>query len=92
MLLEACLQVHFILLLLRLLQTLIRSLLQMGIDICVHDVNVVNIVSPILSEVTDQEVTLLFRGLERRNIVWGGYTFGPGRILLRPLHGATCKY
>ena len=63
----------------------------MGLGICVHDVHVENTVSPILPEVTDQEVTLLFRGLYQ----WRGGSdccgFGPGQLCLRPLHGATCK-
>ena len=32
----------------------------MGLGICVHDAHVVNTGSPFLSEVTDQEFTLLF--------------------------------
>ena len=62
-LLEACLQVHLLLRPLRLLQTLFQCLRQMGLGICVNDVCAVNTVSPILPEVTDQEVTPLFRGL-----------------------------
>ena len=63
----------------------------MGLGICVHDAHVMNTVSPILLEVEDQEVALLFRGLYR----WRGGCeccgFGPDRILLWPLHGATCE-
>ena len=35
----------------------------MGLGICVHNLHAMNTVSPILSEVTDQEVSLLLRGL-----------------------------
>ena len=35
----------------------------MVLGICVHDAHAVNTFSPILPEVTDQEVSLLFRGL-----------------------------
>ena len=58
-LLEACLQVHFLLRPLRLLQTLIRRLRRMGLGICVPDAHAVNTVNPILPEFTDQEVSLL---------------------------------
>ena len=44
----------------------------MGLGICVHDAHVVNTVSPILPEVTYQELTLLFRGLWRRRVVQDG--------------------
>ena len=60
-LLEACLQVHFLLCPLYLLQTLLQSLSLMGLGICVTDAHVMNTVGPILPEVTDKEVTLLFR-------------------------------
>ena len=62
-LLEACLQVNIPIRPLRLLQTLFRFLCWMVLCICVHDAHVVNTVSPIMPEVTDQEVTLLFCGL-----------------------------
>ena len=62
-LLEACLQVNFLLRPLRLLQTLIYILRQMGLDICIHDAHVASTVSTSMPEVTNQEVTLLFRGL-----------------------------
>ena len=61
-LLEACLHVH-LLHFLGLLQTRFWCLFQMVLGICVNVVHVVNTVSPIISEVMDQEVTLLFRGL-----------------------------
>ena len=63
----------------------------MGIGICVHYAHVVNTVSPILPEVTDQEVSLLFCGLWRRRVVYEGCACGTGRLCLRPLRGATCK-
>ena len=44
-----------------------------------------------MPEVTDQEVTLLFRGLYRRCVVWDSCAFGTGRLCLRLLHGTTCK-
>ena len=62
-LLEAFLQVNITICLLHLLQTLFRCLCQMGLGIYVHDAHVLNTVSPILLEVMDQEVTLLFHGL-----------------------------
>ena len=34
----------------------------------------------------------MFSGLWRRRAILGDCACGPGRILLRPLHGATCKY
>ena len=61
----------------------------MGLGICLCDEHVVNTVSPILPEVTDQEVSLLFRGLWRRRVFPNGCACGPGQICLRPLHGAT---
>ena len=57
--------------------------------ISVHDAHVVNTVSPILPEVADQEVSLLFRGPWRRRVVPVICDCGPGRLCLRPLHGAT---
>ena len=63
----------------------------MGLGICVQDTHVVNTVSPILTEVTDQDVSLLFRSLWRRREVQDGCACGPGRLCLRPLHGATCE-
>ena len=62
-LLETCLQVHFLIFPLRLLQKIVWSLRQMGLGICFQTLHVVNTFGPILLEVTDQEVTLLFRGL-----------------------------
>ena len=63
----------------------------MVLGILVHNTHVVKTDSPILPEVTYQEVTLLFRGLYRRCVVWDGCAFGPGRLCLRLLHGKTCK-
>ena len=90
-LLDASLQVHSLLLPFRLLQALLWGCLRMGICISVHDMHVVNTISPILIEVTDQEVSLLFHNLGRRSVVLVGRTCGPGRLNLRPLHGATSK-
>ena len=63
MLLDTSLQVHLLLTLLRLLQTFLGGLLPIGICISVHDTHVVNTVCPILPEVPEQKVSLLFRGL-----------------------------
>ena len=63
----------------------------MVLGILVHNTHVTNTASPILPEVTDQEVNLLFHGLYRRRVVWDGCAFGPGRLCLRLLHGTTCK-
>ena len=62
-LMEACLQVDYFIFPLCLLQKILQRLRQMGLSICVHDTHVVNTVSPIQTEFTDQEVTLLFCGL-----------------------------
>ena len=64
----------------------------MVLGILVHNTHVVKTASPILPEVTDQEVILLFRGLYRRCVVRDGCAFGPGRLCLWPLHYTTCKY
>ena len=74
------------------MQALFRCLCQIGLGICVHDVHVVNTVSPILPEVTDQDVPILLRGLYRWCGVWDYCGFGSGRLCLRPLHGTTCEY
>ena len=63
----------------------------MVLGISVHDVHVVNTVSPIMTEVTDHELSLLFRGLWWQSIVPVGCACGPGWLFLRPLHGAICK-
>ena len=63
----------------------------MRLGTSVHDTHVMNTVCPILSEVTDQEVTLMFRGLYRQRVVQDGCAFGTGRLCLRPFHGTTCK-
>ena len=62
-LLEACLQVYIILLPLRLLQTILWCICQMGLGVCVQNEHVEYTISPIMAEVTDNEVTFLFRGL-----------------------------
>ena len=61
--LEACLQVNLLLPPLRLLQKLLRSFYRVGIGVIVHNTHVVHTVRPVLTEVTDQEVSLLFCGL-----------------------------
>ena len=50
--------------------------------------HVVNTTSPILIEVMDQKVALLFCGLWLI-FWWVGRV--PGRLILLPLHDATCK-
>ena len=62
-LLEASLQVHLLLTLLRLLQKLVEGLLPIGICINVHDKHVVNTVSLILPEVAEQKVYFMFGGV-----------------------------
>ena len=64
----------------------------MGLGIYVRGAHVVNAISPIMPEVTYKEVFLLLHGLWRRRVVPVGCAYGPGRICLRPLHGATCEY
>ena len=51
----------------------------------------VNTVIPILPEVPDLEVTLLFPGLWRWRVVPVGRTCGPVQLSLWPLQGTTCK-
>ena len=63
----------------------------MGLCISFHDAHVVNTVSPILPEMTDQEVSLLFRGLWRLRVSPVGCVCGPGWLVLWLLHGSTCK-
>ena len=63
----------------------------MGLGISVHNTHVVNTVIPIMPEVTDQEVSILFCGLWRRNVVQIGCACDPGRLCLWPLHDSTCK-
>ena len=62
-LLEAFFQVHALLCSFHILQTLLLRLLLMELVICVLKAHVVNTGNPILSEVTDKEVSLLFCGL-----------------------------
>ena len=64
----------------------------MILGICVHNAHVVNTVSLILSEVRNQEVSILLRGLWQLRVVQDGFACGPGHLCLQPLHGATCKY
>ena len=51
----------------------------------------VNTVGTVLLEVMDKEVSVLFCGLWRQRAVWIRRIYGPGRLSLRPLHGATFK-
>ena len=60
-LLETCLQVHLLLPPLCLLKALLLCFLLMVIGVSVHEMHVLNTVGPVLTEVTDQEVSLLFR-------------------------------
>ena len=87
-LLEASLQVHLFLALLRLLQTFLWGPPPVGLCISVHDTHVVNTVGPIGPEVPDQKISLLFRILG-----WGGPQCGTvtesGGLRFRPRHGTT---
>ena len=47
--------------------------------------------SPIIPEVPDQKVYLLFRGLWW-GVPWFGAATGTGRLGFRPLHGTTLVY
>ena len=49
----------------------------MRLGVSVHDTHVVNTAGPILSEVTDQEVSLLFPVLWRRRAALIIKTYGP---------------
>ena len=62
-LLKASLQVHLLLTLLRLLQKFLWGLPPIVLCISVHNTHVMNTVGPILPEVMDQKVSLLFRGV-----------------------------
>ena len=64
----------------------------MGLGISVHDTHVVNTVSTIMPEVTDQEVSLLFSGIWRCCVVPVSRTCGTVRHSLWILHCTTCKY
>ena len=88
MLLKAALQVHFLLTLLRLLQTFLRRLLPIGLSISAHDTHVVNTVFTILTEVPEQKVSFLFRGLWW-SVIWVCGDTGPSWLGFRPLHGGT---
>ena len=63
LLLEGCHQVHFLFQMLCLLKTLFRRLHWMGLNVIVHHTHIMNTLCTILTEVTDQEVALLFKGL-----------------------------
>ena len=63
----------------------------MGLGVSVNNTHVVNTVGIVLPEVTDQEVSLLFRGLWRRRSVQISKTYGPDQLSLWTLHGTTCE-
>ena len=87
-LLEASLQVHLLLTPFRLLQTYLRGILPIELCISVHDTHVVNTVCPIVPEVPDQKVSLLFRGLWW-SVPWFGAATESDRLGFWPLHGTT---
>ena len=62
----------------------------LGIPLCisVHDTHVVNTVGPVVPEVPDQKVSLLFRGLWWRGPRCGAVT-GSGGLGCCPCYGAT---
>ena len=62
-LLEACLQVHLIIFPLCLLKALLWCISRIRLSVSVNDSDIVNTVCPILPEVTDQKIALLFCGL-----------------------------
>ena len=90
-LLEASLQLHLLLIPLRLLQTSLWGLLPIGLCTSVHGTHAVNTVCTILPEDSEQKVALLFRGLWR-SVQWVGAATGTGRLGFWPLHGATSVY
>ena len=51
----------------------------MGLGICVYNTNVMNTVSHILPEVTDQDITVLFHGFKPWRDGSDGFGFKPGR-------------
>ena len=61
----------------------------MRLGVSVHETHVVNTVGTVFPEVTDQEFSLLFRGLWWKSAVPIDQTYGPGQLSLWPLHGAT---
>ena len=90
-LLEEILKLHLLLTLLRFLQKSLGGLLPIGLCISVHDTHVVNTVCPIMPEVPEKKVSLLFCGLWRSVHCVGAAT-GPGWIGFCPLHGTTLVY
>ena len=85
---EAALQVHFLLTLLRLLQKFLGGLLPIGLSISVPDTHVVNTVCLILPELPGQKVSLLFRDLWR-SVPCVCDATEPSWLGFRPLYGAT---
>ena len=63
----------------------------MGLGVSVHDTHGMNTVRPVIPEVTDQEVSLLFCGLWRQRAVPVCQTTSPCRLSLWTLHGAPCE-
>ena len=62
--LEAGCQVHIFIFLCSIPKTTLWCLCQILFCVSVHDTHVVNTVSPILSEVMDHKVSLLFHGIQ----------------------------
>ena len=65
MLLEASFKIHLLFPSFRLVEALLWRFFQVQQGIRVHDTHVVNTVSPLLPEVPDNKVSLLFRDLWR---------------------------
>ena len=86
-LLEASLQIHIFLPLLRLVEAFLRLLLLICEGVSVNYTHVVNTVGTLLSEVPDKKDSLLFRDLWRCFMT--AVAIFPGWRSLRPLHGAT---
>ena len=78
--------------LLHLLQALLWCFTCVGLGVSVHNTHAMNTVGPVLSEVKDQEVSLLFCGIWRRHAVPVCWNSGCLWLSLRPLHGAACEY
>ena len=88
-LLEASLQVHPLFPPFRLVQAALWILRPVLRGVGVQDPHVVDTVCPLLPEVTDHQVTLLFCDLRRLHYCMLCFSACPGWRSLRPLHGAT---
>ena len=77
-LLEACLQVHPLLSPFLLVQAPLWIIRPVYRGVGVHDPHVVDIVYPLLSEVTDQQAALLFCDLWRRHFCVVCVSVSPG--------------